>query len=258
MILKCSEAILIWPYRSDCSPRSLLAFINSQSCTVRTSNWQNDAQHNEQIDKTSIPSQCQQHHNSLIMIVLLSPGSLQARPIKNLSHKSNKTPWSSAGPQEHADHLPTLIPPYRRSHGLRQPSGSQHPGRQTSPVSHSTPRGVLIGGRRGGGWERGCHRRMSVWFSACRPMCEMQAEASCEINKSIFLKRRGSVHMPVSQSTACISITQYTEMLFVLQLLYAAITAAWAKYAHSVASVCVLQHSIVHRWHSWRGICNLH
>lgn len=40
---------------------------------------------------------------------------------------------------------------------------------------------------------------MSLWFSACGPMCEMQADASCEINKSIFLRRNS---VPVSQSTA--------------------------------------------------------
>lgn len=90
---------------------------------------------------------------------------------------------------------PTLIPPLPVSwaaSALRNP----HPGAQTMPVSHSTPRGSWLV------WEGDvidvCHFD-SVPADQCVRCKRMQAVKK---NKSIFLKRRNSAHMPVSQSIA--------------------------------------------------------
>lgn len=116
---------------------------------------------------------------------LHSPGSLQARPIKSISHINQVEPRELGRPQEHADHPDTHSPPAAAALlgrlSPREPAPwSSEPDRQ---------RGILMGGG------RGCHRGLSLWFRGCRGMGETQADASCEINKSMFLRRAGSAHM---------------------------------------------------------------
>lgn len=135
----------------------------------------------------NIPSQCRQHHSSLSPhFSLLTPSAAQLQ--KSISHINQAKAWELNGPREHGDH-PDTPPP--------GPLGCLSPQEPTawSTVPASPPRHiewVLIGGG------RECHRCMSLWFSACRPICERQTDASCEISKSIFFKSHCFVYNPVS------------------------------------------------------------
>lgn len=205
---------------------------------------------NRSIHRHSVttPTTSEQRHDDGLsphLSPLDSPAAFGPRPIKHLSHKSSKTLRAQRAPRacwspRHSFPAPPLS---WAASAFRNP----HPGARTLSASHGTPRGswLCVWGGRGG-----CHRWMSLWFSARRLMCETQADASCEINKSIFLKRRGSVHMPVSQSTAShardkrLSYHTIQYNTWPRRHLYYSVVCCYycntAKYAHSVVNLCVL------------------